>query len=71
MIPEIFTPIPLIVFVNGKLLWFCEIILLSLVRLFMSNSENRKHLKNFRNVDWVLANCNKVQDTQANLKTTN
>ena len=34
-------------------------------------SENREHLKNFRNVDCVLANHNKVQDTQANLKTTN
>ena len=37
----------------------------------LSNSENREHLKNFRNVDCVLANHNKVQDTQANLKTTN
>ena len=32
---------------------------------------NREHLKNFRNVDCVLANQNKVQDTQANLKITN
>ena len=39
--------------------------------LLLSNSENREHLKNFRNVDCVLANFNKVQDTQANLKTTN
>ena len=37
----------------------------------LSNSENRAHLKNFRNVDCVLANHNKVLDTQANLKTTN
>ena len=37
----------------------------------LSNSENREHLKNFRNVDCVLANHNKVQDMQANLKTTN
>ena len=40
------------------------------VRL-LSNSENREHPKNFRNVDCVLANFNKVQDMQANLKTTN
>ena len=38
---------------------------------FLSFSENREQLKNFRNVDCVLANYNKVQDTQANLKTTN
>ena len=31
----------------------------------LSNSENREHLKNFRNVDCVLDNHNKVQDTQA------
>ena len=31
-------------------------------------SENCEHLKNFRNVDCVLANYNKVQDAQANLK---
>ena len=37
----------------------------------MSNSENREHLKNFRNVDCVLTNHNKVQDMQANLKITN
>ena len=37
----------------------------------LSNSENREHLKIFRNVDCVLANHNKVQDMQANLKTTN
>ena len=37
----------------------------------LSNSENCAHLKNFRNVDCVLANHNKVQDTQAILKTTN
>ena len=40
-------------------------------QLLLSNSENREHLKNFRNVDYVLANVNKVQDTQANIKTTN
>ena len=33
--------------------------------------ENREHLKNFRNVDCVLANYNKVQDMQSNYKTTN
>ena len=32
---------------------------------------SNEHLKNFRNVDCVLANHNKVQDRQANLKTTN
>ena len=37
----------------------------------LSNSENREHLKNFMNVDCVLASHNKVQDTQAKLKTTN
>ena len=37
----------------------------------LSNSENREHLKNFRNVDCVLANHNKVQDMWANLETTN
>ena len=37
----------------------------------LSNSKNREHLKNFRNVDCVMANHNKVQDKQANLKTTN
>ena len=42
-----------------------------LAALLLSNSENREHLKNFRNVDCVLANHNKVQDTQANLKTAN
>ena len=31
------------------------------VRL-LSNSENREHLKNFRNVDCVLAKYNKVQE---------
>ena len=36
--------------------------------LLLSNSENHKHLKNFRNVDCVLANYNKVQDTQENYK---
>ena len=37
----------------------------------LSSSGNREHLKNFRPVDCVLANYNNVQDTQANLKTTN
>ena len=37
----------------------------------LSNSENREHLKYFRNVDCLVPNQNKVQDTQANLKTTN
>ena len=39
--------------------------------LLLSNSKNRERLKNFRNVDCVMANHNKVQDKQANLKTTN
>ena len=39
--------------------------------MLLSNSENREHLKNLGNVDSVLANHNKVQDMQANLKTTN
>ena len=39
--------------------------------LLQSNSQNREHLKNFRNIDCVLANHNKGQDRQANLKTTN
>ena len=34
----------------------------------LSFSGNHEHLKNFRTVDCVLANYNKVQDTQANLK---
>ena len=38
------------------------------LKILLSNCE---HLKTFRNVDCVLANWNKVQDTQANLKTTN
>ena len=29
----------------------------------LSNSENHEHLKNFRNVDCVVTNHNKVQDT--------
>ena len=37
----------------------------------LSNSENREHLQNFRDVDCVLANQNKVQEGRANLKTTN
>ena len=40
-------------------------------RSLLSNSENREHLKIFSEVDCVLANHNKVQDTQENLKTTN
>ena len=43
----------------------------SFVYVLLSNSKNREHLKNFRNVDCVMANHNKVQDKQANLKTTN
>ena len=35
----------------------------------LSNSENREHLKNFKKVDCVLANHNKVQDTRAKLIT--
>ena len=35
------------------------------------NSENRENLKNFRKIDCVPANYNKVQDTQANLTATN
>ena len=39
---------------------FCGVyVLLCMLR---SNSENCEHLKNFRNVDCVLANHNKVQD---------
>ena len=34
--------------------------------LLLSNSEDREHLKNFRNVDCVLANHKKVQDKRAN-----
>ena len=37
-----------------------------LAALLLSNSENREHLKNFRNVDCVLANHKKVQDKRAN-----
>ena len=33
----------------------------------LPNSENREHLKNFRSAVCVLANYNKVQDTQADL----
>ena len=47
------------------------IILSVKLRKLLSNSKNREHLKNFRNVDCVMANHNKVQDKQANLKTTN
>ena len=41
------------------------------LKILLSNSEKCEPLKNFRKVDCVLANCSKVQDTQANLKTTN
>ena len=41
------------------------------MKVLLSNSENREHLKNVWNVDCVLANHNEVQDTQANIKTTN
>ena len=36
----------------------------------LSNSENRERLKNFRNVDCVVTNHNKVQDMRANHKLT-
>ena len=36
--------------------------------LLLSNSENRELPKDFRNVDRVLSNHNKVQDSLANLK---
>ena len=36
--------------------------------LLLWNSENCEHLENFRNVDCVLANHNKVQDMQATSK---
>ena len=42
---------------NGR-----NIEMLQVLQLLLSNSENREHLKNFRNVDCVLANHNKVQD---------
>ena len=48
-----------------------QIVFFYIFQLQQSYSENREHLKNFRNVDFILANHNKVQDTQANLKTTN
>ena len=32
-----------------------------------SNSENREHLKNFKNVDCVVTNHKKVPDKRANL----
>ena len=41
------------------------------MKVLLSNSENREHLENVWNVDCVLANHNKVQDTQANIKTKN
>ena len=41
---------------------FCTI-LFGLDSVLLSNSENREHLKILRNVDCVLANHNKVQDT--------
>ena len=31
--------------------------------MLLSNSENREHGENFRNVDCALTNHNKVQDT--------
>ena len=36
--------------------------------MLLSNSENREHPKNFKNVDCVVTNHNKVQDTRANQK---
>ena len=44
---------------------------MSAARTTLWNSENREHLKNFRNADCVVTNHNNVQDTRANLKTTN
>ena len=38
--------------------------------VLLSNSENREHLKSFRNVDCVGTNHNYVQGTRANYKTT-
>ena len=40
-------------------------------RVITVKLRNCEYLENSRNVDCVLANHNKVQDTQANLKTTN
>jgi len=40
-------------------------------RLLLWNSENREHMKNFRNVDCVVTNYSNVQDRWVNLKTTN
>ena len=37
------------------------------MRHLLSNSENYEHVKNFRNVDCVVANNNEVQNMQANL----
>ena len=50
--------------------------IMSINKLFLKHPvtvklTNREHPKNFKNVDDVLASLNKVQDTQANLKTTN
>ena len=62
---------------SRKLAWlnraFIQVKILNsfICNLLLSNSEHHEHLENFRNVDCVLANYNKVQDTQANLKTTN
>ena len=39
--------------------------------VYCQTQKQRDHLKDFRNVDCVLANYNNVQDTQGNLKTTN
>ena len=44
---------------------------MNFLRRLLSKLENREHLNNFRNVDGVLTNHNKVQDSYAKLKTTN
>ena len=51
--------------------------IMSINKLFLKHpvtvklTKPREHLKNLKNVDGVLASLNKVQDTQANLITTN
>ena len=56
---------------HALIIFIIIIIIIIIILHLLSNWGNREHLKNFRNVDCVLANHNKVQDTQANLKTTN
>ena len=38
---------------------------------YCETQKTHEHMKHFRNVDCVVTNHNNVQDTQANLKTTN